>query len=130
MSGRPVLVMFTATLAVLVAEPVVAQTEMAIEMGVSQVGPAAGLDEESSRFGMGGLRLSHYSLGGSGVTASLMFGQAFGDPNGGDFVSGMLGGTLRDQLGLRLERWPRPPAHRLRGQIPVPLPSGRHRRPA
>jgi len=89
--------MFAATLAGLAAEAVAAQTQMAIELGASQVGPPAGLDEESARFGMAGLSLTHYSLAGSGVTASLMFGQAFGDPNGGDFVSGLLGGTLRDR---------------------------------
>ena len=99
MSGRPLFVMFAATVAGLAAEPVSAQTEMTIELGASQIGPAAGLDEESARFGMAGLRLSHYGLGGSGVETSLMFGQAFGDANGGDFVSGVLNGTLRDRWG-------------------------------
>ncbi|MDH3206769.1 MAG: hypothetical protein OEO79_09155 [Gemmatimonadota bacterium] len=99
MSGRPLFVMFAATVAGLATEPASAQTEVTIELGASQIGPAAGLDEESSRFGMAGLRVSHYGLGGSGITTSLMFGQAFGEPNGGDFVSGVVGATLRDRWG-------------------------------
>jgi hypothetical protein len=99
MSGHPVLAMCAATLAGLAAQPVLGQTEMTIELGASQVGPPAGMDGESARFGMGGVRLSHYALSGSSVTASLMLGQAFGDPTGGDFVSGVLGGTLRDRWG-------------------------------
>jgi len=74
-----------------------AQTELALELGVSQVGPAAGVAGESARFGMGGLRFSSYGLSGSGVTASLMYGTAFGEPQGGDFVSGVLGAALRDR---------------------------------
>lgn len=98
MNGRAFLMMIAATLAGL-AQPAWAQTEMTVELGASQVGPAAGLDGESARFGIAGLRLTHYSLGGSGVSTSLMFGRAFGDPNGGDFVSAVLGGTLRDRWG-------------------------------
>jgi len=92
-------VMIAATLAGLTPGPASAQTEMTVELGASQVGPAAGLDGERARFGVAGLRLTHYSPGGSGLSTSLMFGRAFGDPNGGDFVSAVLGGALRDRWG-------------------------------
>lgn len=98
-NGRPVCVMLAATLAGLAAEPSYAQTEVTIELGASRVGPPSGLDQESAHFGIAGLRLSNYSLGGSGITASLMFGQTLGDLTGGDFVSGVLGGMLRDRWG-------------------------------
>jgi hypothetical protein len=98
-SGRPFLVMCAATLPALASGPASAQTVMTIELGASQVGPPSGLEGENARFGMAGMRLTHYSLGGSGVTASLMFGQALGDPTGGDFTAAVLGGALRDGWG-------------------------------
>ena len=91
--------MFAATAAGLAVEPGFAQTEMALELGASQVGPPAGVDAESARFGMAGVRFTHYGQRGSGVTASLMLGRAFGGPNGGDFVSGVLGTSLRARWG-------------------------------
>jgi hypothetical protein len=74
-----------------------AQTELAVELGASQVGPGEGVAGGSARYGMGGLRFSSYGLSGSGVTASLMYGTAFGEPQGGDFVSGVLGASLHDR---------------------------------
>jgi hypothetical protein len=91
--------MLAATLAGLVVQPATAQTEVTIELGASRVGPPSGLDGENAHFGMGGLRISHYSLNGSGVSASLMLGQTLGDPNGGDFMSAVVAGTLRDDWG-------------------------------
>jgi hypothetical protein len=75
-----------------------AQTEVTLEVGASQIGPALGLDSESARFGVGGLRASHYSLTGSGLSLSVLAGRALGDPTGGDFVTGTLSGTV-------VERW-------------------------
>ena len=74
-----------------------AQTDFSIELGASQVSPPEGVDGESARFGVGGVRLSHYTMGGSGLTASILFGQAFQQARGGDFVSGSVGGTLLGQ---------------------------------
>jgi hypothetical protein len=74
-----------------------AQTELTVELGASQIGPAEGAGGGGARYGVGGLRFSSWGLSGSGVTASLMFGTAFGEPRGGDFVSGVLGASLRDR---------------------------------
>lgn len=91
--------MLTTTLATLAPAPGLGQTEVAVELGVSQVGPPSGLEGESARFGIGGLRASHYTFDGSGIGASLMFGRAFGNEAGGDFVSGVLSGKVRDRWG-------------------------------
>lgn len=77
------------------------QTVVAFEVGASQVGPPSGLDAEYARFGIAGIRASRYGLGGSGISGSIMFGRALGDTTGGDFVSGLLAGSLRDQWGTR-----------------------------
>lgn len=74
-----------------------AQTELAVELGASQVGPADAVGGRSARYGTGGLRFSSYGPSGSGVTASLMYGTVFGEPQGGDFVSGVLGASLHDR---------------------------------
>lgn len=76
-----------------------AQTEVAIELGASQVGPPVGSDAESARFGVGGLRASHYSLSGSGLSASVLLGRAFGDQNGGDFLSASLSSSMVEDWG-------------------------------
>jgi hypothetical protein len=78
-----------------------AQTAVAFEIGASQVGPPSGVEGESTHFGVAGLRWSHYALGGSSVSASLMFGTAFGDTTGGDFVSAVVQSGLRDHWGPR-----------------------------
>jgi len=75
------------------------QTEVAIELGASQVGPPVGSDAESARFGVGGLRASHYSLSGSGLSASVLLGRAFGDQSGGDFLSASLSSSMVENWG-------------------------------
>jgi hypothetical protein len=94
------LVMLAASMTGVVPGPALAQTDVAVELGASQVGPPAGLEGESARFGIAGLRASRYGMGGSGVGASLMLGRAFGDSVGGDFVSGVLSGSIRDAWGV------------------------------
>ncbi len=89
----------TATTLGLLPVSAAAQTDVSLEVGASQVGPAAGLDGDHARFGMAGVRASFYGMEGSGVTASLMFGRAFGDTTGGDFVSGVLSSALRTDWG-------------------------------
>jgi hypothetical protein len=74
-----------------------AQTDVTVEVGASQVGPALGLDTESARFGVGGIRASHQSLDGSGVSLSVLAGRTFGDADGGDFITVDLGGTLVEE---------------------------------
>jgi len=93
--------MLATTLAGLAARPATAQTEMTVELGASQVGPPDEMAGESARYGMAGLRFSHYAPAGSGVTASLMLGTAFGQPEGGDFATALLAGALRDRWGSR-----------------------------
>lgn len=93
--------MLAATMAGLPPGPARAQTEVAFEVGASHVGPAVGAEGESSRFGIAGMRLSHYTLGGSGINASLMLGRTFGDSVAGDFVSAVVVGALREDWGTR-----------------------------
>jgi hypothetical protein len=76
-----------------------AQTELAIELGASQIGPPVGSDSESARFGVGGLRASHFSLSGSGLSASVLLGHAFGSQNGGDFLSASLASSMVENWG-------------------------------
>jgi hypothetical protein len=78
-----------------------AQGVVAFEVGASQVGPPSGLDGDNARFGMAGVRASYYGIGGSGIGASLMFGRALGNTNGGDFVSGVLAGAVRSEWSSR-----------------------------
>ena len=79
--------------------PATAQSDVSLEVGASQVGPPAGLDGDQARFGMAGVRASFFDVDGSGITTSLMFGRAFDDAAGGDFVSGVLAGSLRTDWG-------------------------------
>jgi hypothetical protein len=67
-----------------------AQTEIRLELGASQVGPALGVDADDARFAIGGLRVSHERPTGSGVYASLLGGQVLGNSRGGSFLSGLL----------------------------------------
>lgn len=73
-----------------------AQTDVALELGASQVGPASGLDTGDARFAIGGLRVSSYGGSGSGVFASVLGGHVFGDSVGGSFVSALAEATLMD----------------------------------
>jgi hypothetical protein len=92
----------TALLGLVGAVPLAAasvQTELTIELGASQIGPPAGSDGESARYGVGGMRASHYSLRGSGLSASVLLGRAFGDQNGGDFLSASLSSSMVEDWG-------------------------------
>ncbi|MEQ1856478.1 MAG: glycogen-binding domain-containing protein [Longimicrobiales bacterium] len=75
------------------------QTELAVELGASQIGPPVGSDAESARFGVGGVRASHYSLTGSGISASVLLGRALGGQNGGDFLSASLSSSMVEDWG-------------------------------
>jgi hypothetical protein len=79
------------------AQVVSAQSDITLEVGASQVGPPLGLDAESARFAVAGVRASHYGSSGAGVYGSLLAGRTIGDPNGGDFVTAHLGGELAEQ---------------------------------
>lgn len=73
-----------------------AQTEVALELGASQVGPALGLDAADAHYAMGGLRASHYGANGSALFVSVLGGGALGDSTGGSFVSVLAGASLVD----------------------------------
>jgi len=75
-----------------------AQTDVTLELGASQIGPVAGLDVENARYAVAGVRGSHYGLSGSGVFGSVLGGHAFGDVDGGDFVTLDVGALVLDQL--------------------------------
>jgi hypothetical protein len=81
--------------------PVAAQTDVTLEAGASQIGPPLGVDSESARFAVAGLRASHHGMSGSGVYGSLLAGRVIGDANGGDFVTAHLGGTVAEQWTAR-----------------------------
>ena len=99
MNARLLPTVIAAGLACAAPQAVLAQTDVALELGASQVGPPLGADAQSARFGVAGVRASHYSLAGSGVWASMLVGRTLGDPNGGDFLSAIVGGTLLDRWG-------------------------------
>jgi len=91
-------VTLTLTLPVAVPSEGDAQTEIAVELGASQVGPPAGVEAADARFGMAGLRASHEWMGGSSLSADLLFGRAFGEAAGGDFVSATAGADFASAL--------------------------------
>jgi hypothetical protein len=72
------------------------QTDVTIEVGASQIGPPVGLDAESARFAVAGLRASRFGLSGAGVYGSVLGGRTLGNANGGDFVTAIAGGTLAE----------------------------------
>jgi hypothetical protein len=76
-----------------------AQTDITLELGASQVGPQIGDDGESARFGVGGIRASHYSLTGSGISGSFLFGHTIGGNTGGDFFSASLASSMVEDWG-------------------------------
>jgi hypothetical protein len=76
------------------AEIAAGQSDLTLEFGASQIGPPVGLEGENARFFMGGVRGSHYGDGGSGVFASVLFGQTLDSATGGSFLSGTLEGSL------------------------------------
>jgi hypothetical protein len=80
-------------------QPARAQTDVTLEVGASQMGPSLGDDADGARFGVGGIRASHYTLSGSGVAAGFLFGHTIGGQSSGDFFSASLGGSLVDEWG-------------------------------
>jgi hypothetical protein len=76
-----------------------AQTDVILEVGASQIGPPVGSGAESARFGVGGVRVSHYALAGSGISASLLAGRTIGDQNGGDFLSATVSSSMVEDWG-------------------------------
>jgi hypothetical protein len=81
------------------AQPARAQTDVTLEIGASQMGPSLGDEADGARFGVGGIRASHYTVSGSGVAAGFLFGHTIGGQTGGDFFSASLGGSLVDEWG-------------------------------
>jgi hypothetical protein len=77
--------------------PLGAQTDLSVEVGASQIGPPLGLDSESARFAVGGIRASHLGLSGSGVHGSLLAGRTLASANGGDFLTADFGATMAEQ---------------------------------
>ena len=94
--ARPVVAVTVACLGVAPATAV-AQADVTLELGASQIGAAVGADTDDARFAIGGLRASHYRPNGTGIYASFLGGQVFGDSVGGSFASGVIEATLRDQ---------------------------------
>jgi len=92
--GRIPLVLTAATLCGLAPRAAPAQTEVTLEVGASQIGPPVGLDAESARFGVLGIRASSYGLGGSGASLALLGGRTLGGSTGGDFLTLSAGGEL------------------------------------
>ena len=78
-----------------------AQTEVRVELGASQVGPAVGVDADHARFAIGGLRVSHEGLTGSGIYASILGGKVLGNSGGGSFLSGLIEARATDQWTTR-----------------------------
>ena len=97
---------FTLVAALATVQPTaaLAQSEVTIELGGSQVGPPLGVDAATARYGVAGVRASKYERSGSGLFASVLLGRSFGAASGGDFLSGTLGGTLRRDFGGRADR--------------------------
>ena len=85
-----------------IAPPAGAQTELGIEIGATRIGPELGVQATESRFAMGGLRFSSYGRTGSGIFASVLGGTLLGDSVGGDFLSGVVEGSLRSEWTRRL----------------------------
>jgi hypothetical protein len=87
-----------------------AQSDLSLELGASQIGPPLGMEGSNARFLIGGLRASRYSTEGSGIFGSVLLGQTLNDTTGGNFLSGIVEGTLASrwtpsltgQLDLRL----------------------------
>jgi hypothetical protein len=79
--------------------PSLCQTEVTREMGASKVGPPSGVDAATARYAVGGIRFSKYTSGGSGLFTSVLVGRSFVGMNGGDFLSGTVGGALRQNWG-------------------------------
>jgi hypothetical protein len=79
------------------ARALAAQSDITIEVGASQIGPPLGLDRESARFAVAGLRASHHGRSGAGAYGSVLAGRTIGGATGGDFVTARVGGTMAEQ---------------------------------
>jgi len=79
------------------ATAITAQTDLTLEFGGSQVGPPVGVEGGVARFMMAGVRGSHYGSSGTGVFASVLFGQTLDESVGGSFLTGMLEASLADR---------------------------------
>ena len=79
-----------------------AQTDLTLELGASQIGPAADLDAADAQFVIGGLRATVLGPNGSTVYGSVLGGRVLGDSTGGSFVSGLVEGRLREDW---TDRW-------------------------
>jgi len=71
-----------------------AQTDLSVEVGGSQIGPPLGVEGDVARFVVAGMRGSQFASNGSGLFASVVFGQTLDDAVGGSFLSGSLEGSL------------------------------------
>ncbi len=69
-------------------------SELIVEFGGSQVRPAMGVEGAATSFMVGGLRASHFGMGGGGVYASFLAGKALDSGAAGDFLSAQLGAEL------------------------------------
>lgn len=77
--------------------PVDGQADVTLEFGGSQVGPPIGVEGDVARYLMAGVRSSLVSDGGSGVFASMLFGQTLDGMVGGSFLTGMLEAVATDR---------------------------------
>lgn len=75
------------------------RSEVSLEAGASSVKPPAGVEGESARFLVAGIRALRFGPEGSGVSASLLVGRALEEGTGGDFYSGTIAGELWHPLG-------------------------------
>lgn len=77
-----------------------AQTsDLSVEVGGSSVSPPVGIEGEAARFWVAGIRGLHFTAGGSGILASVLFGRTLENGTGGDFLSGTLEGEAWRHFG-------------------------------
>lgn len=76
-----------------------AQNDLTLEFGGSQIGPPIGIEGDVARYLMAGIRGSHFRTNGSGIFASVLLGQTLNDAAGGNFLAGVLEGSLVDRWG-------------------------------
>ena len=77
-----------------------AQTsDFSVEVGGSSVSPPLGIEGETARFFVAGVRGFRLNHDGSGFLGSFLVGRTLGSGSGGDFLSGTLDGLLQKPLG-------------------------------
>ena len=77
-----------------------AQTsDVSVEVGGSTVSPPSGIEGESARFFVAGVRALHFNAGGSGILGSFLFGRTLANGTGGDFLSGTVEGQAWRDFG-------------------------------